>query len=75
MSVQGPMAICSRPECQGTAGCAHRGSRGELCHFPPSPATTGGLTGWECPKCGGCYSPFTAVCGNCTPPLKITFNT
>ena len=24
---------CSRPECQTTGGCAHRGPHGELCWF------------------------------------------
>lgn len=25
------------------------------------------MQGWECPKCGRCYSPFTAACGVCGP--------
>jgi hypothetical protein len=28
------MNVCWRDECQTTAGCAHRGSRGEYCYFP-----------------------------------------
>lgn len=27
------MAQCARHECQTTAGCAHRGPRGEMCWF------------------------------------------
>lgn len=23
------------------------------------------MTGWECPKCGRCYSPYTAQCLAC----------
>lgn len=69
------VTVCARPECGTSGGCAHRGPRGELCHFPPTPPPIpAGLMGWQCPKCGGCYSPFTAVCGNCTPPMPITFS-
>jgi hypothetical protein len=28
------MLICSRHECQTTAGCAHRGPNGQLCFWP-----------------------------------------
>lgn len=28
------MLICSRSECQTTAGCAHRGPNGQLCYWP-----------------------------------------
>lgn len=31
------MNVCSRPECQTTAGCAHRGPRMEMCWFPAPP--------------------------------------
>jgi hypothetical protein len=37
---------CSRPECQGTGGCAHRGPLGEACHFP---TYTGTPRGCICP--------------------------
>ena len=29
--------------------------------------------GWECPKCGGVYSPYTNKCNQC--PQSITFGT
>ena len=29
-------AGCGRPECQTTAGCAHRGPNGEYCYFGPA---------------------------------------
>lgn len=28
-------------------------------------AAPGRNLGWECPKCGRCYSPYTAMCGTC----------
>lgn len=28
------MNVCTRSECHTTAGCAHRGPRGELCWWP-----------------------------------------
>lgn len=37
---------CSRPECQTSAGCAHRGPRGEVCYFP---TFTGTPRGCICP--------------------------
>lgn len=26
-----------------------------------------GLSGWQCPGCGSCYSPYVERCGNCLP--------
>ncbi len=30
------------------------------------------MTGWECPKCGACYSPSVARCMNCTGQVTTT---
>ena len=30
--------------------------------------------GWECPKCGGVFSPSTDRCLNCTPMMSLTPN-
>ena len=27
------------------------------------------MKGWECPKCGRCYSPVTSQCLQCVPAL------
>ena len=32
---------------------------------PKENNNTGGLSGWICPKCGRCYSPFTSMCSFC----------
>jgi len=29
------------------------------------------MEGWTCPKCGRCYSPFTAQCLVCPPLLTL----
>ena len=29
-----------------------------------------GQMGWECPKCGRCYSPYTSECRYCKPKKK-----
>ena len=34
---------------------------------------TGGLTGWICPKCGRCYSPYTSMCPHCNTDKDITW--
>lgn len=31
--------------------------------LPPQPP----MTGWECPKCGHCYSPLVSQCESCGP--------
>ncbi len=31
-----------------------------------------GQTGWMCPGCGQCYSPFTAKCWTCGPKTITT---
>lgn len=36
-----------------------------LIETPKENNNTGGLLGWECPKCGRCYSPYTSVCSFC----------
>lgn len=40
--------FCSRPECQTTAGCAHRGPQGQMCYFVNSLLDDG-----PCPHCLG----------------------
>lgn len=44
------MNVCNRPECQTTAGCAHRGPRGEFCWFRP--AMSAADRPLRCPFCG-----------------------
>lgn len=30
------------------------------------------MTGWECPKCGKCYSPMVTTCVSCgQPPVSV----
>lgn len=38
------MNVCARHECQTTAGCAHRGTNGQLCWFHEQSYTT--VPGW-----------------------------
>ena len=28
------------------------------------------MKGWECPRCGRCYSPLTSECGSCNNPFR-----
>jgi hypothetical protein len=30
------------------------------------------MQGWECPRCGMCFSPATPFCTNCKPVTKAT---
>lgn len=34
-----------------------------------------GQTGWMCPGCGQCYSPFTSKCHSCGPKTITTTGT
>ena len=41
--------------------------------FPDyAPIRQQSLKGWECPKCGGVFSPSTERCLNCTPMMSLT---
>lgn len=54
------MIACTRPECQNTGGCAHRGPLGEVCYFPTytapprgcicPPGSEATCKGWACPR-------------------------
>lgn len=35
----------------------------------------GNLTGWECPRCGRVYSPWTEMCRFCGNGTTVTLNT
>jgi hypothetical protein len=35
---------------------------------------TWGHTGWECPKCGRCYSPTTSMCSYCVRDKSFNWN-
>jgi hypothetical protein len=63
------MHQCARPECQTTAGCAHRGPLGEMCHFPQ---TVPHQMGCICPPTSEqtCRNPFCPRGGSM--PFKIT---
>lgn len=37
--------------------------------YPMYPAPAPALTGWQCPRCGRCYSPFTMQCFFCGPTV------
>lgn len=48
------MNVCNRPECQSSAGCAHRGWLNGvqvMCHFPPT--TVQVIGHGPCPYCLG----------------------
>ena len=65
---------CSLPECQTSAGCAHRGPQGQMCWFPPVPL--GGQHSYPQPPIlspvMGCICPgdATPYCKNPLCPRK-----
>jgi hypothetical protein len=73
-------AVVERIECPVLDGfrCAPDDPRTECEVCRDRAAALGGaevsLQGWECPKCGRVYSPFTPACGWCGPTTIGTPN-